>query len=73
MNLALHLALALDVLLVIVDGIIQGVFELIEARKHRHDGIEMERSTVGLNWEDVLSALGVPVMIWMESGSEAEP
>lgn len=36
------------VLLVIVDGIIQGVFELIETRKHGHGGIKMdiaERST----------------------------
>lgn len=51
MNLALRLALALAVLLVIVNGIIQRVFDLIEARKHRHDGIdiiEMDRSTGGL-------------------------
>lgn len=57
-NLAPHLVLSLAVpggcaLLVFVDNVIQGVLELIEARKHGHGGIgvdnrgEMEKRAIG--------------------------
>jgi len=75
-DLALHLGLglAVSVLFVIMNGIIQGILELIETRKYGHGRIVMdiaERSSDGLEgdirlvgWRAIAStgqSLGVPV------------